>query len=105
MFKGAKLEDLEDALVIFIEQVNVLSGAVTNDLIKEHVEILVQQMSVTNFVHRNWYLFCSKKIGHGKGECCIRWYCYKRYRYMLHSSAFLLPSRSPLQNFTHHTTV
>jgi hypothetical protein len=63
MFKGAKLEDLEDALVIFIEQVNVLSGAVTNDLIKEHVEILVQQMSVTNFVHRNWYLFLYTEIG------------------------------------------
>jgi hypothetical protein len=27
---------------------------------KELVKVLGQQMSVTNFVHKNWYVFCSK---------------------------------------------
>jgi hypothetical protein len=50
--KGAKLEDLADALVIWIWQVNVKNGKATDEIIKEQVKLLGQQMSVTNFVYK-----------------------------------------------------
>jgi hypothetical protein len=30
----------------------------TADVIKEQMKIIGQQMSVTNFVHKYWYIFC-----------------------------------------------
>jgi hypothetical protein len=50
--KCAKLEDLEDALVIWNGGV-VKNGTATDEFIKEQAKILGQQMSVTNVIHKN----------------------------------------------------
>jgi hypothetical protein len=57
---GAKLEDIVDALVIWIGQVNVKNVTATDEVIKEEAKVIGQQMCVTQFVHKNWYVFCSK---------------------------------------------
>jgi hypothetical protein len=42
--------------------VNGKNGTEIDEVIKEQakVDLFGQQMSVTNFVHKNWYAFCSK---------------------------------------------
>jgi hypothetical protein len=45
--KGAKLEDLEDALVIWIGQVDTNNETATDGVVKEQAKILRKQMSVT----------------------------------------------------------
>jgi urease gamma subunit len=55
---GAKLEDLEDVLIISIRQVNAKNGTETDEVMKEQAKVLGQQMNVTNFVHKKWYVFC-----------------------------------------------
>jgi hypothetical protein len=60
MTEGCKLEDLEDALDICTGQVNAKNEIATDDIITEQAKVLGQHMSVTNFVHKNWYVFCSK---------------------------------------------
>jgi hypothetical protein len=57
---GAELEDLEDVLVIWIGQMHTNSETATDEVIKEHGKGLGEQMSVTNFVQKNLYVFCSK---------------------------------------------
>jgi hypothetical protein len=57
--KGEKL-DLEDVLVTCIGKVNAKNITATDEVIKEQAKICEQQMSVTNSVHKNWYVFCSK---------------------------------------------
>jgi hypothetical protein len=61
LLKGAKLEDFEDVLVTWIWQVNSKNGTAADEVIKEQVKALGQQMSVTDFVHRSWHVFCSRK--------------------------------------------
>jgi hypothetical protein len=60
LLKGAKLEDLEDALVIRIGQVHTRNGTATAEVM-EQVNVSGQQMNLTNFVHKSWYVFCYKK--------------------------------------------
>jgi hypothetical protein len=40
--------------------VNARSRTVTDEIVKEQAELLGQQMSVTDFVNKNYYVFCSK---------------------------------------------
>jgi hypothetical protein len=54
-------EYLEDASVIWIQQVNVKNGEATGEDIKEQEKVFGQQISVTNFVQKSWYVFCSRK--------------------------------------------
>jgi hypothetical protein len=55
--KGAKFRDLEDVLVIWMGQVNE-----TDEVVKEQAKVAgQQQMGVTNFVYKNWYVFCFTK--------------------------------------------
>jgi hypothetical protein len=72
-----------------IGQVNAKNGAVADKIIKEEVKVTGQQMSVTNFVHKNWYLFCSKKLHYSKGGYGIRWYYYKS-KVQIHTPQFCL---------------
>jgi hypothetical protein len=53
--KGAKLVDIQDALIIWIGQVNTKNGTASD-------EVLGTWMSVTNFVHRNYVLFSKNEI-------------------------------------------
>jgi hypothetical protein len=53
MVKGAKLEVLEDVLVTAIGQVNVKIGTATSEVVKEQVKVIVQQVNITDFVHKN----------------------------------------------------
>jgi hypothetical protein len=53
----AKLEYLEDTLVIWVGQLNGKNGAATGRLVKEQMKVLGQQMSVTNSVHKNYYVY------------------------------------------------
>jgi hypothetical protein len=57
-----KLEDLEDALVIGIGQVNVKNGTAIDEVTNEQAKVIGQQMSGANFVHKNCYVFCSKNV-------------------------------------------
>jgi hypothetical protein len=51
--KGAKHENLEDALV---------KNQTANDkVIKKQAKTIGQQMNVRNSVSKDWYVFCSKK--------------------------------------------
>jgi hypothetical protein len=61
-------EDPEDALIIWIGQVNTKNGTGPDKVIKEQAKLRGQQMSVTNFVHKCWYVFCSRKLDYGKDE-------------------------------------
>jgi hypothetical protein len=60
MGEVCKVEDLEDVLIIWIGQVNVKNGTAADEVIKEQAKVTGQQMSVTNSVHQNWYVFCYK---------------------------------------------
>jgi hypothetical protein len=51
---GAKLEDLEDMLVIWTEQENAKNGTASGKVITNQAKVLGQQMSVTNLGHNNW---------------------------------------------------
>jgi hypothetical protein len=51
MVKGAKLEDLKDALVIWIWQVYTQNGTKTYKVVKEQANLHGQQVSVTNFAN------------------------------------------------------
>jgi hypothetical protein len=42
-------------------QMNVKNRTATEHVVKEQAKVIGQQISVTNFVYRNWYVFCSKK--------------------------------------------
>jgi hypothetical protein len=55
--KGAKLEEHA-----WMEQVNVKNVTEMDEVVKELVKVIGQQMVVTNFVYKNWYVFCSKKM-------------------------------------------
>jgi hypothetical protein len=59
MADGAKLEDFEDVLDIWIGQLNVRNGTAADEVIKEQMTVLGQQMNVTDIVHINCYVFCS----------------------------------------------
>jgi hypothetical protein len=48
--KRAKHQDAEDALIIWIGQVNAKNGTATDDIIKEQAKIIGQQTGVTNYV-------------------------------------------------------
>jgi hypothetical protein len=50
------------------------NGTATDEVIKEQVKVLGQEMTVTSFVHKNSYVFCYKKLDYSKHEYCIRWY-------------------------------
>jgi hypothetical protein len=71
--KGARLDDLKDALDIWIWQVNVNNGTATDEVIKEQVKVLGQQMSVKSFEHKKWYvlglLYCYKLQIHTPQFC------------------------------------
>jgi hypothetical protein len=56
--KGTRLEDFKDASVNWIWQVKVRNGTANDEVIKEQVKVLGQQISVKNFVHKNYYIFC-----------------------------------------------
>jgi hypothetical protein len=58
--KGAILESLEYVLVIWVGQVNATVGTAADEGIKERVKVRGQQISVTNYVHKNWYAFCAE---------------------------------------------
>jgi hypothetical protein len=45
-----------------VGQVNVKNGTATDTVVKEQVKVIEEQMSGTNFVYKNWYVFCSKKL-------------------------------------------
>jgi hypothetical protein len=66
--KGAKPEQLEDVLVIWIQQVYLKNKTATHDFIKEQAEVHGQQIRVTNVVYRKRYVFCSKESDHSKDE-------------------------------------
>jgi hypothetical protein len=51
--KVAKLEDLEDELIIWTGQVNEKNGTATNEVVEEQAKVLEQQTNLTNFVHKN----------------------------------------------------
>jgi hypothetical protein len=53
LFKGTKFEDIEDASVIWMGQVNVKNGTATDEVIKEEVKAVGQQM--TNWLYKHWY--------------------------------------------------
>jgi hypothetical protein len=40
--------------------VNVKNGTATDEAVTEQAKLLGQKMSVTNFVHKNQYVFCCK---------------------------------------------
>jgi hypothetical protein len=46
--------------VIWKGQVNVKNGTATDEVIKEQSQVIGQQMSVTNFIHKN--LFFATKM-------------------------------------------
>jgi hypothetical protein len=56
--KSAEIEDLEDVLVIWLGQMNAKNGVAISKVTKEHVKVIELQISVINFVHKNWYV-CS----------------------------------------------
>jgi hypothetical protein len=56
MVKDAKLEGLKDVL----SHLDSANGTAADEVIKEQAKVLGQQMSVTYFVHKNWYIFCSE---------------------------------------------
>jgi hypothetical protein len=58
--KGEKLEHFENALVIWIRQVNAKSTTAGNEVIKELAKALGQQMNVINFVHKVGIYFTPK---------------------------------------------
>jgi hypothetical protein len=35
-------------------------GTETDEVIKEQAKVIGQQKSMANFLHKNWYVFCSK---------------------------------------------
>jgi hypothetical protein len=41
--------------------VNATTGRATDEVIDEQGKITGQQMSLTHFVHKHWYVFCSKE--------------------------------------------
>jgi hypothetical protein len=51
--KGVELEDLEETLVIWTGQVSAKNVTATYEVIKAQAKVCGQQMSVTNFVHKN----------------------------------------------------
>jgi hypothetical protein len=38
--------------------VDANNGTATDDVIEEQAKVLGQQMSVTNYLHKNWYAVC-----------------------------------------------
>jgi hypothetical protein len=58
--KNAKLENPEDALVIWPGQVKRKNDTATVEVIKEQAKVCRQYMSVANFIHKNWYVFAPK---------------------------------------------
>jgi hypothetical protein len=48
--KGATIENLEDASVIWIGQVNARNGTATDKVIKQRAKALGEQIGVINFV-------------------------------------------------------
>jgi hypothetical protein len=60
-FKDTKLEDHEDALVIWMGQVIVKNGSASNGIVNKQAKITEQQKGVTNFVYKNWYVFLLQK--------------------------------------------
>jgi hypothetical protein len=48
--RGAKHQGTEDALIIWLQQVNAKNGTATDEIIKEQAKILGQQMGVTSYV-------------------------------------------------------
>lgn len=54
LLEVTKFEDLEDALVIWLGQVNVKNETSTDEVIKEEVKAAGQQMSLANCSYRHW---------------------------------------------------
>jgi hypothetical protein len=59
--KGAKHEDLEDALIIWIGQVNARNGTATDGVIKQQAKVIGQRMGVKNFVYSSGWLHRFKR--------------------------------------------
>lgn len=59
--KDAKHEDLRNMLIIWIGQKKVQNGKMPDEFIKEQEKVLEKQARVTNSIHKNWYVFCSKE--------------------------------------------
>jgi hypothetical protein len=53
-------EKLEEMLLTWVGQVNVQNGTAADEVTKEQVKVLGQQMSVANFEHKNWCVFALK---------------------------------------------
>jgi hypothetical protein len=88
--KSAKVENLEDALVIWIWQENAKNGTVTDEVSKEEVKALCQQRSVT----QKLVSIFLQKLHYSKDQYCIRWYYYRSSDTYSTVLPFLLPSRS-----------
>jgi hypothetical protein len=55
------LKEPQEVLIIWIGQVHKKMLTAADEVIKKHAKVHGQQMSVTNFDHKNYYTFCSKK--------------------------------------------
>jgi hypothetical protein len=55
MAEGRKIEDLEDASVIWTGQVNAKNRTATDEVVEEQVKVPGQQMSGTSFVNKNYF--------------------------------------------------
>jgi hypothetical protein len=42
-------------------QVNAKNGTAVDEVVYERAKVTGQQMDVTNFVYKNWYVFCFRK--------------------------------------------
>jgi hypothetical protein len=60
MAEGCKKKDLEDMLIIWIRQVQTNNVTGTDEVIKDQVKILEEQMYATNFEHKICTCFASK---------------------------------------------
>lgn len=91
--KGAKTEQLEDVLVIWIGQVHLKNKTATHDFIKEQAEVHGQQIRVTNFVYKKRYVFCSKESDYSKDEQAyhIRWFYYEVQTHIPQFCLFFYP--------------
>lgn len=54
--KSGKHEQLENALVMWITQVNEKHGAVTDEIIKEQARIFGDKFNIVNFSYSNGWL-------------------------------------------------
>jgi hypothetical protein len=77
--KGEQLQDPEEVLVTWIRKANAKNRTEADKVIQEHQNTSEQQMSVTNSVHKNWFVTLCQILHYSKDEqdSCIRQYYYK----------------------------